>query len=442
LWAPFVKETASAPGTSTTINLAGASAPFTTFATGGFTNGTEVEYYLQDSTQAEWGYGTYNTGSPNTLSRTTVVRNTIGTTSRLAFAGTTAVYTWPLKPITIDGSSRADAQGADLRNLGAVHGGAIGGFRNRILNPKFDIWQSGTSLSSLASEADICDGWRFSHNGSGATVNALQGDALLYSSDSILNAGNRRYLSLQATVAGSGGTYRQLKTFVEGAHTLAGKTVVVGAWVRADTNRSVTVLLAQKFGTGGSPSSDVSTSVGTWSVTSTWTWFQGSVTLPSISGKTLGSNNNNSLWLVFGLPLNTTLTVELADVQLMEGATLPAAMAEPRTYAEALQRCQRFRTPIPTGLVGAASSSTTVSIAGHLPVPMWSGPSVSWSGTGTISVPGTGPYTSSTAPTVLFHEPTTGAIGLTWGGFTGLTANAPVIYTSGPTTALLTASLF
>lgn len=443
MFAPFVKETASAPGTSTTINLAGTAVPFQSFTTAGFTNGSTIDgYILRDSGQAEWGWGTFNTGSPNTLSRTTVVGNTAGTTARLNFAGTTEVYCWPIKTLAATGAGTVDAFLADIRNLGSVNGGAIGGFRNRILNPKFEVWQGGSSLSGLASEADIADGWHFSHDGSGATVNALQGDALLYLSDSVLNAGNRNYCSIQATVAGTGGTYRQLKSFVENVGTLASKTVVVGAWARADTSRNMTVLLAQKMGTGGSPSSDVSTSVGTWALTSSWQWFQGSTTLPSISGKTLGSSGNNSLWLVFGLPLNTTLTVELADVQLMEGTTLPYAMAEPRTYAEALRRCQRYRTKIPLGLVGAASSSTTVSIAGRLPVPMFTTPSVTWSGTGTISVPGTGPYTSSTAPTVNFYDAITGAIGLTWGGFTGLSTNAPVIYTTAPTTGLLTSTLF
>ena len=89
--ADYVKETASAPGTSTTFNLGGATAPFVTFASS-FANGSTPYYYMQDATQWECGESTLIHGSPNTLSRTTVLANSVGTTAKLNFAGTTTVY--------------------------------------------------------------------------------------------------------------------------------------------------------------------------------------------------------------------------------------------------------------------------------------------------------------------------------------------------------------
>jgi len=93
--ANFVKETASAPGTSTTFNLGGATAPFVTFAAS-FANGATCLYVMYSTTQAEWGVGTVTHGSPNTLSRTTVSGNTAGTTARLNFTGTTTVICAPI----------------------------------------------------------------------------------------------------------------------------------------------------------------------------------------------------------------------------------------------------------------------------------------------------------------------------------------------------------
>jgi len=87
----FVKETASAPGSSTTFNLGGATAPFVTFASV-ISNGGTSFYLMVDATQAEWGIETLTHGSPNTLSRTTVIGNTAGTTAKLNFSGTTTVY--------------------------------------------------------------------------------------------------------------------------------------------------------------------------------------------------------------------------------------------------------------------------------------------------------------------------------------------------------------
>lgn len=88
----FVLETANAPGTSTTFNLGGAATDRLSFAGAGFTNGALCFYFMDDGAQFEWGIATFNTGSPNTLSRTTVLGNSAGTTARLNFTGTTDVY--------------------------------------------------------------------------------------------------------------------------------------------------------------------------------------------------------------------------------------------------------------------------------------------------------------------------------------------------------------
>lgn len=95
LLADFVAEIASAPGTSTTINLAGVvtPGPFKTFASA-FTTGAKVYYTISDeSSQRETGVGTFTAGSPNTLSRDTVTATTTAaSTARLNFIGTVYVY--------------------------------------------------------------------------------------------------------------------------------------------------------------------------------------------------------------------------------------------------------------------------------------------------------------------------------------------------------------
>jgi hypothetical protein len=47
---------------------------------------------MDDGTQAEWGIGLFTSGAPNTLTRSTVIGNTAGTTVKLNFAGTVRVY--------------------------------------------------------------------------------------------------------------------------------------------------------------------------------------------------------------------------------------------------------------------------------------------------------------------------------------------------------------
>jgi len=91
--ADFVVETANSPGTSTTVNLIGAAgASFKTFASR-FTSGNNVFYTISDETsQRETGIGVFTAGAPNTIQRTTVLANTLGTTARLNFIGPVVVY--------------------------------------------------------------------------------------------------------------------------------------------------------------------------------------------------------------------------------------------------------------------------------------------------------------------------------------------------------------
>jgi hypothetical protein len=87
----LIQETASAPGNSATINLGGPAAGRTGFLDV-FASGADVFYAMADGTLFELGQGSVTAGSPDTLSRTTVLANSAGTTARLNFTGTTRVY--------------------------------------------------------------------------------------------------------------------------------------------------------------------------------------------------------------------------------------------------------------------------------------------------------------------------------------------------------------
>lgn len=92
----FIQETANAPGTTATISLAGAPAGRLAWISAAtFSSGAQVYYFMDDGSQAEAGYGTVTAGSPNTLTRTTVLWTTaLGDASpvRLNFAGSVKVY--------------------------------------------------------------------------------------------------------------------------------------------------------------------------------------------------------------------------------------------------------------------------------------------------------------------------------------------------------------
>lgn len=88
--ANFVLETATAPGTGT-FTLNGPETGRRSFSAA-FKTGQSVFYFADDGSSAEWGLGTLTTGTPNTLSRTTVLGTTSGSAQALNFAGTVEVY--------------------------------------------------------------------------------------------------------------------------------------------------------------------------------------------------------------------------------------------------------------------------------------------------------------------------------------------------------------
>ena len=82
-----VQEISVSPGGTGTINLDGGVVPnFKSFANG-IGTGNSTYYCILDTSTGAWetGTGTYTTGTPNTLSRTTVYANSLNTTAFISF---------------------------------------------------------------------------------------------------------------------------------------------------------------------------------------------------------------------------------------------------------------------------------------------------------------------------------------------------------------------
>ena len=129
---------------------------------------------------------------------------------------------------------------------------------------------------------------------------------------------------------------------IEGVRTFAGQTVTVSFYAKAAASITLPKIdLQQNFGTGGSPSASVTNTIVTnLSIGTTSTKYIFTVTLPSISGKTLGSDNNDMLVLDILLPLNTTFTFDIAQVQVEAGPV--ATPFERRPIGTELALCQRY----------------------------------------------------------------------------------------------------
>jgi len=236
-------------------------------------------------------------------------------------------------------------------------------FRNKIINGNFDIWQRGTSQTS--NDYGSVDRWRLGNVGSSKT--ASQQSFTLGQTEV---PGNPKYY-LRHVVTSANGSGNLVVAFhrIEGVGTLAGKTATLSFWAKADSNKNIATEAEQTFGTGGSPSSSVnSIGVTTYSLTPSWQKFTTTISIPSISGKTIGTDGNDYFQIIFWFEAGSTYnsrtnslgnqsgTFDIAQVQLEEGTV--ATPFEHRPIGVELGLCQRYYQKISGNLYGTQGSAS------------------------------------------------------------------------------------
>lgn len=219
--------------------------------------------------------------------------------------------------------------------------------KNAIINGNFDIWQRGTSFSTASTyTAD-----RFFISAAGSTFSTSRQLFTLGQTD-VPNEPNYFLRDIVTSVAGAANASNLIQ-HIESVRTYAGKTVTLSLYAKADASKNVAVEFVQNMGSGGSPSSNVlGIGVTTLALTTSWQKFTITTTIPSISGKTLGTNNNDTLdvniWFEAGSNFNSRTnslgqqsgTFDIAQVQLEEGSS--ATAFEYRTLGQEIALCQRY----------------------------------------------------------------------------------------------------
>lgn len=132
------------------------------------------------------------------------------------------------------------------------------------------------------------------------------------------------------------GDQGSLRCTIEGVRTLAEKVVTLTFWAKGTTGATITPTIVQRFGTSGSP--DVSTAFdGSRTLSTSWSRYRQTATLPSVSGKTINVLNHLSVRFAFG---GTNNEVDIAYIQLQEGPQY--TYIDPRPVADELVLCERY----------------------------------------------------------------------------------------------------
>jgi hypothetical protein len=275
------------------------------------------------------------------------IQDSTGTlVSTLSYDGTSVAIDKPVSAPT----AAAGTNNTQLATTGFVVG-EKGGRRNYLINGNFDKWDYATSQTSSGYGSD--NRWYNYNNGSTKTnLQVACGDT----ERSLFNA---MYFSrtVVSSVAGAD-SYVHKWQAIENINLLAGKTITLSFWARADANKNIAVEFEQNFGTGGSPSAVVSgISSQLVPLTTSWQKKTITVTLPSTVGKTLGTDgvqttlNRLLFWFDAGSNFNSRTanlgqqsgTFDIAQVKIEDGSVATNGWHPyDGEFGSEIQACERY----------------------------------------------------------------------------------------------------
>jgi hypothetical protein len=210
--------------------------------------------------------------------------------------------------------------------------------KNKIINGDFSVWQRGTTVTAGTYTAD-----RWVNTGGSGTVSR---QAFTPGTAPVAGYESQYYLNWTIT---ANQINNEMLQRIEDARTFAGQTVTLSFWARSTVGaQPLNVAIYQHFGTGGSPSSLTGATLisggSPYTPTSSWQRFTFTFTVPSVSGKTFGTDNNSFLW-VRPAQFTTTATntsLDIWGVQLEAGSVAtPFSISTPNKQSE-LAACQRY----------------------------------------------------------------------------------------------------
>ncbi|HMB77154.1 MAG TPA: hypothetical protein VKN76_12195 [Kiloniellaceae bacterium] len=320
-FADRVKQSSDTTGTGT-LELVAPSAGFRSFVQG-VGDGGRCYYVVTDGTEFEVGIGTVTAGATDSLSRDTVLNNSDETTLPIDWGtGTRDVF------LTLPA-----AQIVSLERLRPYTDG------NLLINSDFRVAQRGDV--TFNSTGYTFDRWRFFPGGGSNMVDLTRTAFSL--GQTAVSGEPSYYITLDRTNTDSSGD-ALLTQKIESVRTLAGQTCTVSYWARSSapvTQGNFRVRTIQDFGSGGTPTSSNTNHFADPALSTAWQRFTATMTLPSISGATLGTDGNDNLTLRFALLIAAgSVAIDIANVKLEPGDI--AGDYRPRPIAEELARCQRY----------------------------------------------------------------------------------------------------
>jgi hypothetical protein len=264
-------------------------------------------------------------------------------------------------------------------------------FRNKIINGDMRIAQRGTSFTHTNTSLYPVDRIQSIAYNTGYTPPTGGTVARVQLTDSVFDGGTQFSHAIRLT-PNTSWKLNYLWQKIEDVTQFSNTTVTlsfygrVGSGTFKPTDGSQNAIrIEQDFGSGGS--SSVST-YANWStaLTTSWQRIVVTVSLPSISGKTIGAGNCLNVMIYNNSDLSSVSWMEITGLQLETGSV--ATPFERRPIGAELALCQRYYQQYNTGQTPQtfSPSSNTTSATLNFKVSMRAIPSIVNVGTGAVQV--------------------------------------------------------
>jgi len=257
-----------------------------------------------------------------------------------------------------------DAIDTSVWNVGYGQAG-----KNKIINGDFGIWQRGTSFTNPTVNSFTADRWKQGGRNAEPTSSSLTRQTFTPGTAPVAGYEGSFFARSTITTVGATTSYSPFSQLIEDVRTFAGQTVTISFWAKSDSNRTGLVFMFQDFGSGGS--TGVTTSTSNLVTTTAWSRFTFTLAIPSISGKTIGTNSNLGLTIRQAAASGSVL--DIWGVQVEAGSKATPFQTATGTIQGELSACQRYyyRTSVDgvRALSGGLVYTTTNSLT-QLPFPV------------------------------------------------------------------------
>lgn len=228
---------------------------------------------------------------------------------------------------------------------------------NGFINGALEVNQR--AFTSTTSSAYGFDRW--AHNTSGGT-STYSAQTFTLGAAPVSGYEFKNFARIVTSGQSTATDYTVLYQPIEGVRSYAGQTVTVSFWAKvASGTPKISIEISQIFGTGGTPSARVNTYVGQVSPTTSWARYSVSFTVPSILGKTIGTNNDDALQVSFWISAGSTYnsrtnslgiqnnTFDFWGMQIEQGATATPFRRNANNIQAELAACQRYYAQFDSG---------------------------------------------------------------------------------------------